>query len=91
MRESPVPHAPRREATRSYAARLTTPLTPRVALDLGMNFAPVCVEHAHGDGVGRPVEVSHNRNRAVNASSVGDQLALLHPLSAPLSQTRTGR
>jgi hypothetical protein len=36
MRESPVPHAPRREATRSYAARLTTPLTYRVALDLGL-------------------------------------------------------
>ena len=28
----------------------TGPLTPRVALHLGMDLAPVQVEHAHGDG-----------------------------------------
>ena len=55
------------------------------------------------DGVGRPVQIGHKRNGAASASSVGDQFAnhgrrrvekldsKLHPLSAPLSQTRKGR
>jgi hypothetical protein len=33
--------------TGSYAARLTTPLTPRVAPDRRMNLARVRVEHAN--------------------------------------------
>jgi hypothetical protein len=48
---------------------------PRLALDIGMNHPPVRVEHAHGDGVGRPVQIGHKRNGAVSASSVGDQFA----------------
>jgi hypothetical protein len=30
-------------------------LAPRVALEPRMNLAPVDVEHAHGDGAGRPI------------------------------------
>jgi hypothetical protein len=68
-------HAPkRREATRSYAAHLTTSLTPRVALDLGMNLPPVCVEHAHSNGVRRPVHADHKRNRANGVMGVGGQI-----------------
>jgi hypothetical protein len=40
-----------------------------------MNLAPVRIEHAHGDGVRRPVNVDHKRNRASGAMSVGDQFA----------------
>ena len=39
--------------TRSYAARLTTPLTPRVAPDRRMNLAARRVEHANRHGVRR--------------------------------------
>jgi hypothetical protein len=38
---------------------LNNPLIPRVALDLRLNLVPVCVEHTHGDGVGRPVQIGH--------------------------------
>ena len=73
------------------------------ACDLGMNLAPACIEHAQGDGVRRPVKVDRKRNRASGAMGVGDQFAnygrrrvekldsILHPLSALLSLTRTGR
>ncbi len=36
-------------------------LTPRVALHLGMYLLPVQVEHADGDGAGRPVYVGDRR------------------------------
>ena len=74
-----------------------------MAFDLGMNLPSVCIENAHGDGVRRPVNVGHKRNRASCAMGVGDQFAnygrrrvekldsILHPLSALLSLTRTGR
>jgi hypothetical protein len=34
-----------------------------VALDRGMNLAPVQVEHAHGDGARRPVYFTDKRDR----------------------------
>jgi hypothetical protein len=40
-----------------------------------MNFAPVQVEHAHGHGAGRPVNVRDARDRANSVSRIGDQLA----------------
>jgi hypothetical protein len=41
-----------------------------VALDRGMNLAPVQVEHAHGDGARRPVYVSDKLDRACSASRI---------------------
>src|ERR1700729_978112 len=40
-----------------------------------MNLAAVRIEHAHGDGVRRPVNVDHKRNRANGIMGVGDQFA----------------
>jgi hypothetical protein len=48
-------------------------LTLSAALDLGMNLAPVQVEHAHGDGAGRPVYVGDKRDRADSVSRVREQ------------------
>ena len=31
------------------------PANPRIVLDLGMNLAAVRIEHAHGEGVRRPL------------------------------------
>jgi hypothetical protein len=40
-----------------------------------MNLAPVQVEHAHGDGEGRPVYVRNERDRANDVPGVGEQFA----------------
>jgi hypothetical protein len=47
-------------------------LTLSVAPDCRMNFAPVQVEHAHGDGAGRPVDVGDKPDRANGVSRIGD-------------------
>jgi hypothetical protein len=39
-----------------------------------MNLAPVDVEHAHGDNVRRPLQVSDKGDRPSGVSSVGDQV-----------------
>jgi len=39
-----------------------------------MNLAPVQVEHAHGHGAGRPINVTDKRDRADGVSRVGDQV-----------------
>jgi hypothetical protein len=39
-----------------------------------MNLAPVDVEHAHGDSVRRPLQVSDKGDRTSGVSSVGDQV-----------------
>jgi hypothetical protein len=36
-----------------------------------MKLAPVRIEHAHGDGVRRPVCAEHKRNRANGVVGVG--------------------
>ena len=46
-----------------------------VALDLRVNLAPVDVEHADGDGVGRPINVCDKRNRADSVPGVGGEFA----------------
>jgi hypothetical protein len=51
----------------------TLPLAFRLALDLGMNLAPVDVAHAHGDGARRPVNVADKLNRPNSVPSVGEQ------------------
>jgi hypothetical protein len=37
-----------------------------------MNLPSVCIEHAHGDGLRRPVNVRHKRNRASGAIGAGE-------------------
>jgi len=39
-----------------------------------MNLALVQIEHAHGDGMRRPFQVSDKHDRASGVSSVGDQV-----------------
>jgi hypothetical protein len=39
-----------------------------------MNLAPLQVEHSHGDGMRRPLQVSDKRDRASGVSSVGDHV-----------------
>jgi hypothetical protein len=44
-----------------------------VALCRAMNLAPVRVEHAHGDGAGRPVYVREERDCPSRVPGVGDR------------------
>ncbi len=57
----------------SVRSRATQTLTLSVALDLGMNLAPVRVEHAHGDGARRPVYVGDKPDGANSVSRIGEQ------------------
>src|SRR5208337_861157 len=50
-----------RETPRAVPRAAQTP-TPRVALHLGVNFLPVQVQHAQGDGGGQPVNVRDKRD-----------------------------
>jgi hypothetical protein len=40
-----------------------------------MNFAPVQVQHAHGDGARRPVYVGDKPDRANSVSRIGDEVS----------------
>ncbi len=46
-----------------------------------MNLAPGYVEHAHGDGVRRPVDISDKRDCAGDLPRVGMQLAEYGPVT----------
>ncbi len=59
--------------------RTTQTLTLSVALDLGMNLAPVQIDHARGDGARRPVNVDDRGDGVCSASSVGAQLRTRGP------------
>jgi hypothetical protein len=59
------------------------PLTLSVALDLGMNLAPVRVEHAPGHGARRPIYVSDKRHSAREASCIRDNRTGQRPAADP--------
>jgi hypothetical protein len=40
-----------------------------------MNLAPISIEHADGDGVGRPINVRDKRNCADSVPGVGGEFA----------------
>ena len=70
LREAVI-HCALGDRNRRTVPRAAQTLTLSVALDLGMNLAPIRIEDTHRDGARRPINVGHKRDGARDASCVG--------------------